>query len=126
MVARQAVLRGFIVASVLWVVVQAARGRPDTLLDPRFTFGVLFLAVATTIAPFLLFVWGLRRIRASDAGIVSTLEPLAAAVIAFAWLGQALSAWQIVGGVLVIIGIALVQAERPLPEEVLAERGAVG
>jgi drug/metabolite transporter (DMT)-like permease len=124
--ARHAVLRGFIVASVLWAVVQLVRGRPDTLLDPRFTFGVLFLAVATTIAPFLLFVWGLRRIRASDAGIVSTLEPLAAAVIAFVWLGQALSPWQVAGAVLVIVGIALVQAERPLPDEVLAERGAVG
>ena len=33
----------------------------------RFTTGILFLAVATTIAPFVLFVWGLERIRATDA-----------------------------------------------------------
>lgn len=124
--ARASVLRGFIVASLLWGVVQAIRGRPDTLLEPRFAFGIVFLAVATTIAPFLLFVWGLGRIRASDAGIVSTLEPLAAAVIAFAWLGQTLSAWQIAGATLVIAGIGLVQAERPMPEDVLEERAAIG
>jgi drug/metabolite transporter (DMT)-like permease len=123
--ARDAVLRGFIVASILWAVVQVIRGRPDTLLDPRFIPGVAFLAVATTIAPFLLFVWGLQRIRASDAGIISTLEPLAAAVIAFAWLGQSLSAWQIAGAALVIVGIGLVQAERPMSEEVLTERAAI-
>jgi drug/metabolite transporter, DME family len=122
---REAVLRGFIVASVLWLGVQVMRGRPDTLLEPRFAFAIAFLAVATTIAPFLLFVWGLERISASDAGIVSTLEPLTAAVIAFVWLDQSLSAWQIAGALLVIVGIGLVQAERPQSEEALAERAAV-
>lgn len=124
--ARDTVLRGFVVASVLWVGVQLVRGRPDTLLDPRFLPGIVFLAFATTIAPFVLFVWGLERISASEAGIMSTLEPLTAAVIAFVWLGQSLSPWQIAGGLLVIVGIGLVQAERPLSEEALAERSAVG
>jgi drug/metabolite transporter (DMT)-like permease len=123
--ARGSVMRGFLVASALWVVVQAVRGRPDTLLDAEFIPGVLFLAVATTIAPFVLFVWGLSRVRVSDASVVSTLEPLTAAFIAFVWLGQRLSAWQLAGGLLVVIGIGLVQAERPLPAEVLEERAAV-
>ena len=123
--AQQAVLRGFIVASVLWFGVQVVRGRPDTLLDTRFTTGILFLAVATTIAPFLLFVWGLARIRATDAAIVSTLEPLAAALIAFVWLDQSLSGWQIAGALLVLVGIGMVQIERPPPADVLAERAAV-
>jgi drug/metabolite transporter (DMT)-like permease len=105
--------------------VQVVRGRPHTLLDPRFVPGIFFLAIATTIAPFLLFVWGLERVRASDAGVVSTLEPLTAAVIAYIWLGQHLSAMQLAGGLLVIGGIGLVQAERPSPEEVLAERAAI-
>jgi drug/metabolite transporter (DMT)-like permease len=123
--AQHAVLRGFCVASVLWIVVQVVRGRPDTLLDTRFTWGILFLAFATTIAPFVLFVWGLERVRATDAGIVSTLEPLTAAVIAFVWLGQTLSGWQLAGAALVLLGIGVVQAERPPPADVLAERAAV-
>lgn len=123
--ARHAVFRGFCVASVLWMIVQISRGRPDTLLDPRFTTGILFLAVATTIAPFLLFVWGLERIRVTSASIVSTLEPLTAAFIAFVWLDQSLSWWQIVGAALVLVGIGIVQVERPATEEVLAERAAV-
>ena len=61
----------------------------------------------------------------TDASIVSTLEPLAAAVIAFVWLDQTLSGWQLAGGLLVIAGIGLVQIERPLSPEVLAERAAV-
>lgn len=123
--AQRAVLRGFLVASVLWIVVQASRGRPDTLLDTRYTIGIAVLAVATTILPFLLFVWAVERVSASDASIVSTLEPLAAAVIAFIWLGQRLSAVQLVGGVLVLVGISLVQIERPVSRDALAERAAV-
>lgn len=122
---QQAVFRGFVVASVLWAIVQIVRGRPDTLLDTRFTAGIVFLAFATTIAPFLLFVWGLQSLRAADAGIVSTLEPLAATLIAFVWLDQTLSGWQLAGAVLVILGIGIVQAERPASTEVLAERAAV-
>lgn len=123
--AQHAVFRGFLVASVLWIVVQVARGRPETLLDSRFTTGILFLAAGTTIAPFVLFVWGLSRISATTAGIVSTLEPLTAAVVAFVWLDQSLSGWQIVGAALVLVGIGIVQVDRPAPAEVLAERAAV-
>ncbi len=123
---RASVLRGFLVASVLWVVVQAFRGRPDTLLEPRFWPGIAFLAVATTIVPFLLFVWGLERVRASDAGIVSTLEPLTATLLAWVWLGQSLSVVQLIGAALVIVGIGIVQAERPSSEEVLEERAIGG
>jgi drug/metabolite transporter (DMT)-like permease len=124
--ARRAVARGFLVASLLWAAVQAARGRPHTLLQARFVPWVLFLAVATTIVPFLLFVWGLERVPAPNAGIVSTLEPLTAALIAFGWLGERLSGWQLAGAALVLAGVAVVQLERPAPEEVMIERAAVG
>ncbi len=123
--ARGSVLRGFLVSSVIWIVVQVFRGRPDTLLDPSFLPGVLFLAVATTIAPFLLFVWGLDHVSPSDAGIVSTLEPLAAALFAYIWLDQSLSGWQLAGAALVIAGIAVVRTERPEAKDVLAERAAI-
>src|SRR5712692_1814704 len=124
--ARRAVTRGFFVASVLWLVVQLIRGRPHTLLDARFVPGMLFLAVATTVAPFWLFVWGMGRVRASNAGIVSTLEPLTAALIAYVWLGQSLSAWQIAGAALVLCGIAVVQLDRPASDDMMVERAALG
>lgn len=104
--------RGFGVASVMWIVIQATRGRPDTLLDPSLLPGVLLLAVVATIIPFPLFLWGLARIGPSRAGIVSTLEPLSAAVLAYVWLDQSLTGIQIAGAALVVAGIAVVQSER--------------
>jgi drug/metabolite transporter, DME family len=107
-----ALARGFGVASVLWIVIQATRGKPETLLDTSLLPGVLVLAVVATIIPFSLFLWGLARIGPSRAGIVSTLEPLSAAVLAYVWLDQSLGALQIAGAALVVVGIAVVQSER--------------
>jgi drug/metabolite transporter (DMT)-like permease len=109
--AEDALFRGFLVASAFWIVVQATRGRPDTLLDGSFIPGVIVLGVFATIVPFMLFLWGLGHVGASRAGIVSTLEPLSAALLAYLWLGQSLGAGQIAGGLMVIAGIAVVQSE---------------
>jgi drug/metabolite transporter (DMT)-like permease len=107
-----ALVRGFGIASVLWIVVQATRGRPDTLLDGSLMPGVVLIAFAATIVPFSLFLWGLARIGASRSGIVSTLEPLSAAFLAYVWLNQSLGGLQIAGAALVVAGIAVVQTER--------------
>lgn len=120
-----ALLRGFAVSSVFWIAVVAARGRPDTLLDPSFTAGILFVALGATLAPFALFLWGLGYVGASRAGIVSTLEPLIAAVLAYAWLGQSLTGWQLAGGAMVLAGIGVIQSERPRAPEVMTEAAAV-
>ncbi|MGH2795995.1 MAG: EamA family transporter, partial [Actinomycetota bacterium] len=104
--------RGFGVASVMWIVIQATRGRPDSLFDGSLLPGVLLLGVVATIIPFSLFLWGLARIGPSRAGIVSTLEPLSAAFLAYVWLEQSLSGLQIAGAALVVAGIAVVQSER--------------
>jgi drug/metabolite transporter, DME family len=107
-----ALVRGFGVAGVMWIVVQAFRGRPDTLFDGSLLPGVVLLGIVATVIPFSLFLWGLARIGPSRAGIVSTLEPLSAAVLAYLWLNQSLGGWQIAGAALVVIGIAVVQSER--------------
>jgi drug/metabolite transporter (DMT)-like permease len=47
--------------------------------------------------------------------IAASLEPVAAALIAWIWLGESLSGIQIAGGVLVLTALALLQ-ERRSPE----------
>lgn len=108
----RSVLAGFVVAGIFWAIVLASQGRPDTLLNRSFIPGILFLGIATTIAPFLLFLWGLGIVSASPAGIISTLEPVSGAVLAYLWLGQALSWAQIAGAVAVIIGISVLQSQK--------------
>lgn len=118
----RSVFYGFVVAGAAWGIVQGMRGAPRTLLQPSLLPGILYLGVFATIVPFFLFLWGLQKVEASRAGIVSTLEPLTAALIAYVWLGQALSASQLAGAAMVIGGIGIVQTEQPAAPEVLAER----
>ena len=81
-----------------------------------FTVPVAALAlwgiVFGTIVPFSLSVAALKHLPATTVGIVATFEPVAAAVIAWVWLGEALVAVQIVGGVVVLVGILLAETAR--------------
>src|SRR5918996_4581111 len=86
-----ALLRGFTWASVAWLVFQIPRGFPDALIEGSNLPGVLFVGIGGTIVPFLLFLWGVQRVRAERAAIAATLEPVVAAAVAWMWLGQSLT-----------------------------------
>ncbi len=55
-----------------------------------------------TLLPFLLYVWGVQRLRSERAVIAATLEPLFAALVAWMLLDQVLSPMQTMGGVLIL------------------------
>ena len=61
---------------------------------------------------FSLLVGALRHISATKASIVSSLEPVVATVIAWAWLGETFGPTQLVGGAVVIAGILVAQSAR--------------
>ncbi len=65
-----------------------------------------------TIAPFGLVTAALRHISATRVGIVAMLEPVAATLVAFVWLGEELRPTQLVGGAVVLVGIMLAQTAR--------------
>ena len=76
----------------------------------HFQFGlILYVAVLGTLVPFLLFIFALKHLEASQAAIITTLEPVAAAVIAWIHLGERLTSLQVVGGVFVLIAIVVLQ-----------------
>ncbi len=64
-----------------------------------------------TLLAFGLFFVGVNYIRSTRATITSTLEPIAAGIIAFLLLGETLELPQIVGGGLVIASIVLLQLQ---------------
>ncbi len=68
--------------------------------------------VLGTIVPFSLSIAALKHLPATTVGIVATFEPVAAAVIAWVWLGEALVAVQILGGLVVLVGIVLAETSR--------------
>jgi drug/metabolite transporter (DMT)-like permease len=65
------------------------------------------MAVFGTVVPVFMLMAGLARISATQVSIASTVEPIAAAAMGAAFLGEALVPLQLLGGVLVIGAVLL-------------------
>jgi drug/metabolite transporter (DMT)-like permease len=107
--------RAFAVAAVAWLVYQVPRGFPEALVDPGNVLGVLFVGIGGTLIPFLLFIWGVSKVKSEKAAIAATIEPPLAGAIAWLWLGERLSGMQVGGGLLILAAVAALQLERPEP-----------
>ncbi|GAA2169231.1 EamA family transporter [Actinomadura napierensis] len=87
---------------------------PWTLADlpalaaPRSAVLVAWLGIAATAAAYMFFVTGLHRVSAATAGTLSLAEPLVAAVLAVAVLGERLSVQAAAGALLLFGGLAVV------------------
>jgi drug/metabolite transporter (DMT)-like permease len=83
---------------------------------------VVWIVVLGAVVPFWLSIAALRHLAPTAAGLVATVEPVFASVVAWLWLEQVLTGWQVAGGVVVLTGIVLAQTARaapapsPLPE----------
>lgn len=110
-----AMTRAFGAAAVFWVLVQMPRGWPAELFEPENLPLVLFVGLGGTLAPFLLYVWGVGRVQSERATIAATLEPVLAALFAWVLLDQSLSPMQIAGGLLVVGAVAMLQLTRHEP-----------
>lgn len=73
---------------------------------------LVWIVVLGTIVPFSLSVGALTHLPATVVGIAAMAEPVLAAAVAWVWLGETLTPVQLVGGAVVIAGIALAQTAR--------------
>jgi drug/metabolite transporter (DMT)-like permease len=116
---------GFLFAGLFWLVVRPPWHFPAGRVDERVSLLgnlaayespvwllMLFVVVVGTMTTFGLVVSALRHIPATRVAIVAMLEPVVAAAVAYAWLGEALGATQLVGGAVVLAAILLAQTAR--------------
>lgn len=97
-------------ATIFWALIVPAGEWTPILRHPSLwpiLFGFSIMSVAL---PYACFFSGLRRVPASRAGIVSTWEPVAITIGAWAFLGESLTSWQVVGVGLVVVAIVVVEA----------------
>jgi drug/metabolite transporter (DMT)-like permease len=73
---------------------------------------VLWFVVLGTIVPFTLSIGALRHLRATQVGVVGMVEPVAAAAVAYWWLGESLTPVQVAGGIVVLVGVVLAETAR--------------
>jgi len=116
---------GFLFAALFWALIQpwwsfphgvvssdaSLLGRLDDQSLPVWLL-LVYIVVLGTVVPFIFMITALRHIPATRATVVAMVEPVLAGLVAYAWLGEEISAEQIAGGILVLAAIVLAQTAR--------------
>jgi drug/metabolite transporter (DMT)-like permease len=101
---------GLVATPLLWLAVSSA---DVAAADTRALFVVVGGALGPGALAGLMFVWGLRRVAASHASVLTLLEPFVAVLLAGAFLGETLGPVPILGGLLILAGaLAVVSGGR--------------
>ncbi|HEU4397678.1 MAG TPA: DMT family transporter [Actinomycetota bacterium] len=82
----------------------------DWLGTPRGALVALHLGLVATAAAYVLFAVGLRRVTVATAATMSLAEPLTAAVLGVALLGERLTVAGLAGAALLVAGLVLLAA----------------
>ncbi|MFG2521296.1 DMT family transporter [Streptomyces sp. NPDC048527] len=79
-----------------------------------------WIVLIATVIAYVTGVLSVRRLSPQVAGVVACLEAVIATVLAWVLLGEHLSAPQIVGGAVVLVGAFIAQSSAPAKPEVVA------
>ena len=113
----------FVAAAAFWAVAAPWWDFDSSLLGERVPVSlgsvqvpvwalVGWIVVLGAVVPFWLSLAALRHLPPTTAGIVATVEPVFASIVAWLWVEQVLTGWQIAGGAVVLAGIVLAQTAR--------------
>jgi len=83
---------------------------------------VAFVVVFGTLLAFNLYLSGLKRLSATEVGVATSIEPIAAGAAAYVFLGVVLTPIQYAGGALLLIAVAIIAFQEKQKEETKVEK----
>lgn len=95
----------FLVGTCFAVPVSGVMSNLTPLLEPKTIFYVLGLVLLCTIAPYMLYTKGLSGIEAGKASILSSIEPVVAAIVGVIFFNEKFPPSKIIGMLLVLFAI---------------------
>jgi drug/metabolite transporter (DMT)-like permease len=98
----------FLFSALFWGV-SPDSWQPLSQIESFKIWMILYVVIFGTILPYLLFMRAVKHLSASHTGIISTLEPVVAAVIAWIFLQENLTGLQLCGGLCVLLAIVILQ-----------------
>jgi len=104
----------FLSAAVMWLLIRPPWKIAWASYDLSTWAFFFYLGAVATVLPFAFFLASLKHLEASRTSLTSILEPVVAATVAWVWLGQSLWPLQVAGGVAVLAGVIMLQAENVL------------
>ena len=116
---------GIGVAAIFWAIIFPWWNFPFEYLTKSFSLAgnlsnysapgwvlILWIIIVGTVIPYLLTVTGIRELSAGTSSVIGMIEPIFAGVIAWILLNEALSGIQLIGCVVVLVGIYLADKAR--------------
>lgn len=97
-------------AIAAWIVKVAVDG-PMLPNPAAIAWIVGITGIMTTLVPMVLYTWGLSKLGAPRASLLTTIEPVLAVGLAFVVLDESLTVYQLAGGSLVIGAVVLAASE---------------
>lgn len=76
-----------------------------------YVYGLL-MAVLSTVIPSYLVVEGIKRIGSDNAAIVGSIGPVSTIILAYFFLQESISLFQIIGTVMILFGVLLVSGQK--------------
>jgi drug/metabolite transporter (DMT)-like permease len=98
-------LYGLLFGSICLLPLQSIGDLTRSISAPGAILWLLLLSLGPTVAAATIFIAGLRHVRASNASIIATIEPVLAALLAVLFLHESLEPLQIIGAGLILGGV---------------------
>lgn len=101
--------------AALQVLFVTAASAPLAMLAPAVTWtpgtmaAVLFTGIVTTALAFAALMWGQAHVTATQAAVILSFEPVAAAITSIAFYGEPITAAFVVGALLILTAMLLSQ-----------------
>lgn len=87
-------------------------GRPVPAISWQGWASIVYLGVFASAISYILYNRALKTLTAAQVGNFLNLDPVIGVIIAILFLKEKISGWQVVGGVLVLVGIWLSSAKK--------------
>ncbi|MGZ0879761.1 DMT family transporter [Priestia megaterium] len=71
------------------------------------TLLILFLVIISGTLSFILYIGSLKYLSATETSLLSSIEPLVAAVVSIIWLNESFGMYQLLGGLLITAAVVL-------------------
>lgn len=107
-----------IAAAVMGILAIAFERSQPVTFDAATIGSLVYLSVFGSALTFTLYYWLLRHVKASRVALIAYATPVIAVITGVVALHEPLTARFVVGGVLVIAGVALAAKSRPEPVKV--------
>ena len=84
-------------------------------MDAELVAGLLYLGVVASAAMFFLQAVAQRHVNANQSAVIYAMEPVFAALFAWAWLAESMTLRATVGAVIVVMAVVLGELKPAAP-----------